>query len=211
MNKYTPEEILQKLEKTFSGEGIRVVSFHLNEPLHQAHVSLERFAPGLPTAFLLKGLQGTFRRYFHPQTEVILEEYKVLPEASQTASQSSEQLKNDFIKGATHSPALAFKGIPCLDMRGASAKESASSLESFIHIIERQGLKTCLLYLDDQDSRRVAKQWAAINEANLHCISEATSLWRLQLEGAAESDYKQFEISQPEILPYKILLLESKR
>lgn len=207
MDKYTPEEILQKLEKTFSDEGVRFVNFHLDESTHQAKVSLERFAPGLPTAFLLKGLQGTFRRYFHPQTEVILEDYNVLPEASQATSQSSEQLKRDLLKGATHSPALAFKGMPCLDMRGASAKEAASSLESFINMLTRQELKTCLLYLDERNSRRVARQWAAINGANLDCVSQQSSLWRLQLEGATENDSQQFQSSQPEVLPYKILLL----
>ena len=47
----------------------------------QVRIRLERFAPGLPTAFMVKGLQGTFRRYYDPDTDVILEEYKVLSQA----------------------------------------------------------------------------------------------------------------------------------
>ena len=212
MDQYTPEEILKKLEKTFDHEGVRLVSFHLDDSSKRVYVNLERFAPGLPTAFLVKGLQGTFRRYWDRQTEVILEHYQVLPEASETISHSSEQLKQDLLKGASHTPALAFKGIPCLDMRGASAKEAVSCLEVFINMVTRQSLKFCQLYLDNQNSRRVVRQWAAINDAKLSCLSEKEELWRLQFAQSSEKELdKQPEFSKQEVLPYRVLLLGSDR
>lgn len=208
MNQYTPEKIFEKLEKTFGNEGVRLTGFHLDESSKQIYVNLERFAPGLPTAFLVKGLQGTFRRYFDQKTEVILEDYKVLPKAADGISQSSEQLRQDLLKGVAHPPALTFKGMPCLDMRGASAKEAVSSLEIFINIVTRQNLQSCLLYLDNKNSRRVTRQWAAINRAQLSCLSEEKELWHLQLENPSEHELtEQFEVSKPEVLPYKILLL----
>lgn len=216
MIKYTPEEIFNKLEQTFSNEGIRLVSFRLDEPSQRVYISLERFAPGLPTAFLVKGLQGTFRRYLDRQIEVILEHYEVLSETAQALSKSSKQLKQDLLKGVAPSPALAFKGTPCLDMRGASASEAASSLETFINIIKRQELKDCLFYLDNQNSRRVVRQWAAINGAHLSCLSKENGLWHLQLSNTSEEKdeeklSKRPDLSKMERLPYKILLLGSTR
>lgn len=212
MDQYTPEEIFKKLEKTFDHEGVRLVSFHLDEPSKRVYINLERFAPGLPTAFLVKGLQGTFRRYWDRQTEVILEHYEVLPEASETTSHSSEQLKQDLLRGASHTPALAFKGMPCLDMRGASAKEAVSSLEAFINMVTRQGLEVCQFYLDNQNSRRVVRQWAAINGAKLSCLSEKEELWRLQFAQSSEKELgEQPDFSKQEILPYRVLLLGSDK
>jgi len=212
MNQYTPEEIFKKLEKTFNDEGVRLESFRLDESSKRVYINLERFAPGLPTAFLVKGLQGTFRRYLDQQIEVILESYNVLPEAAEATSQSSEQLKQDLLKGATHSPALAFKGTPCLDMRGASAKEAVSALEAFISMVRRQNLKICRFYLDDQNSRRVVRQWAAINGAKLSCLSEEDELWRLQLESASGNELTEHEkLSKQEVLPYRVLLLGSSK
>lgn len=212
MNQYTPEEIFKKLEETFGNEGVRLESFRLDDSSKRVYVSLKRFAPGLPTAFLVKGLQGTFRRYLDRQTEVILEHYEVLPEAAEASSKSSEQLKQDLLKGASHSPALAFREIPCLDMRGASAKEAVSALEVFINMVTRQNLKVCRFYLDDQNSRRVVRQWAAINGAKLSCLSKKDGLWSLQLEPSSENELaEQKELSKQEVLPYRVLLLGSDK
>ncbi|MGM9998233.1 MAG: hypothetical protein ACI38Q_02375 [Candidatus Bruticola sp.] len=213
MEKYTPEEILNKLTKTFNNEGVRFTDFNFDKELNRLNVSLERFAPGLPTAFLVKGLQGTLRRYLNPQAEVVLSSYRVLSETAQNQSQSSELLKSDLFKASSHSEASVFKGTPCLDLRGASARDAASGLENFIRIVERQNLTCCFLYLDDKHSRRVAKQWAAINGAKLKQTSSTEQLWQLILpteNGAANDEYKLSELlSNMEVLPYNILLLRS--
>lgn len=212
MNQYTPEEIFKKLEETFSNEGVRLESFRLDESFKRVYISLKRFAPGLPTAFLVKGLQGTFRRYLDRQTEVVLERYEVLPEATEATSKSSEQLKQDLLKGAAHSPALAFKETPCLDLRGASAKEAVSALEVFINMVTRQNLKICRFYLDDQNSRRVVRQWAAINGAKLSCLSKNDELWLLHLEPSSGNELTEpVELSKQEVLPYRVLLLGSAK
>ncbi|MGM9992368.1 MAG: hypothetical protein ACI376_05920 [Candidatus Bruticola sp.] len=214
MDKYTPEEILNKLTKTFNDEGVRFTSFSFDKELNRLNVSLERFAPGLPTAFLVKGLQGTLRRYLDPQAEVVLNNYSTLPEASQNHSQSSKHLKSDLLTKLTHSQASVFKGTPCLDLRGASAQDSASGLESFVKIVTKQNLQYCFLYLDAQNSRRVARQWAAINGAEVSQVDSVEQLWLLKLPNEnstsiCEPNYQKL-LSDMEVLPYNILILGNK-
>ena len=183
----------------------------------QVRIRLERFAPGLPTAFMVKGLQGTFRRYYDPDTDVILEEYKVLSQA-EGAKPASSAVKEDFERAwKAHTGRAVFKAVPGIDLSGASAQLSACAWENFTAMLKRQDEKFAVVSLDNDPSRRVLRQWSSINSAYLHRFARSENLWALHLdvltpdtpEAAVEHESKCLVPAEVDMLPARILVVKS--
>lgn len=185
MKSYSTQEILTKLKEVLGKEGLRIISCQPEDGTSSIHINMERFAPGLPAAFMVKALQGTFRRYGNPEAEVILDDYIVLPEAKNRPSESSEQLKEDIVSGLKGEQSFAkvtgghklFKSAAGLKLEGGSAQDYSAALELFMQMMQRRGIEEFAVYAADREALRVLRQWGGINEAWIHKARGGSSLW----------------------------------
>ena len=181
---YTVTEIIDKLQNTFAGEGLRFVAHDYDKNSRQLNVSLERFAPGVPVAFMVKGLQGTLRRYLDSESTVILQDYKVLPSAREADSQSNPKLQKAILQGVykkTRSR-IKFNNYPGLDLSEAKKGEASLALESLQSIAESQGLDTIAVKASSEFARKVLRQWASINGFVYHKHIHLEDTWIVHLQ-----------------------------
>ena len=69
----TPEEIVEKLRPTLRQEGLEVDFLGREGAI--VNIRAKRVSPGVPVAFLVKAIAGTFRRYLPEIEDVCLAEY----------------------------------------------------------------------------------------------------------------------------------------
>jgi hypothetical protein len=67
------QEIIERLRPTLEKEGVKLDVLRVNGD--QLEVRARRTAPGVPIAFLVKAIEGTFKRYHSEIKEVLLLEY----------------------------------------------------------------------------------------------------------------------------------------
>ncbi|MBQ7503438.1 hypothetical protein IJT93_12150 [bacterium] len=215
MNEFTADDIIKKLEATLADEGLKITSFAFRNGSKEFHISMQRFAPGLPTAFMVKGLQGTFRRYLDPQISVVLDGYEVLPDSGERPSHSSEELKSAILNGPAGN--LQFENMPLLkfSVQNNDRHAAAEALENFVRMIKRRGLETFAADCPAEAPLKVLKQWCAINRAYMHRKADSDSLYIIHGEAVGEADREAHEASccrdmKFDILPADILVMTPK-
>lgn len=215
MKEYTADDIIKKLEETLADEGLTITSFAFRDGSKEFHISMRRFAPGLPAAFMVKGLQGTFRRYLDPQTEVVLDNYEVAPGSEERPSRSSETLKQAILNGPAGT--LRFENPPLLrfSLQNNDRRAAAEALENFVRIVKRRGIEVFGVECPGEAALKVLKQWCAINGAYLHRQAGSEAVYIVHREGLAEADRNGHQAScckdaEFEILPADILVMTPK-
>ena len=181
--KYSIEDILKKLKQTFEDEGIKISAYSYDADKKELHADFERFAPGVPAAFMIKGLQGTFRRYIDPEINVIADRYTSLPGAEKQHSNSSKELKNAILNGPQGN--FNFQNMPCLKFAPEDdAHSAAESLENFVQMMKRRQLNTFAVKCPAKPSLSVLKQWSAINKAMIHKKDQSEDIYIVHCEEA---------------------------
>ena len=187
MKEYTADEIIKKLENILSDEGLKITAFAFRDGSKEFHISIRRFAPGLPAAFMVKGLQGTLRRYLDKEIDVVLDDYEAPPESELRPSHSSEELKQAILNGPAGS--LRFENTPLLrfSAQDTDRRAAAEALENFVRIVKRRGLEAFGVECPAEAALKVLKQWCAINGARLHKKADSENIYIISREAAGES------------------------
>lgn len=195
MEQYSPAQIFAKLERLFAGEGLRFKASRLEDgPPPRLTVDLERYAPGLPVNFMVKGLRGTFRRYYHPQTEVILGKYERLPGVGEPFLAKRRPKPSNSI----------FQGTPGLDLRALREGDLQPTLESFLGLLARQGQTQAWLRLT-AEQRPIVEKWAQERQALLLDYPQEERLSFLRLAAHADSAPEYPPLEKAEFIPASLL------
>lgn len=134
-------DILDRLEPTLAEQGLAVEPLALEGST--LSVRARRTGPGMPAAFLVRLLEGTFRRYAPEVASVRLEEYET-PAAA--------------VPAATGPAAV---GIPAIDLSGQDRRRAARALEAFVALALRRGARIVKVRgLAEDPARRAAEKWA---------------------------------------------------
>lgn len=211
---YTVEEIVNRLQSTFSDEGLRFVTYDYDIDNRRLNVSLERFAPGIPVAFMLKGLQGTLHRYLDPKSSVVLQNYEVLPSAKDTESNSNLDLQKAILQGPQRRVRNRINFNNCLGVDLSSAKkgEASLALESLQNIAERQGVDVIAVKTPSESSRKVFKQWASINGFKYHKRTNSEDVWIVHLKEELPKEHDPnicYSDSKFDFIPLNLLVISS--
>lgn len=125
--------ILNRLEPAIEREGLTVELSRVNEDA-VVELRARRSSPGVPIAFMLKAIEGTFRRYYPEIAGVRLVEYD--PGPDEVRAQKTRIEDSAFAPLARHqAPRLpAPAGIPGVDLRGLDRARAVRALENFVDL-----------------------------------------------------------------------------
>lgn len=149
------QKILDKLKILFDEQGLRVELDYIDKKTATAFFRMERFAKGLPAAFIIKGMGGTFRRYLPEIKEAAISSYQGLPEPERNDA-SSEASNNSQPDKSQKTPGLSLKGC--------TRSEAARALCTFLDMMRRNGENLFRITgTDEKEVLPALKQWLAIN------------------------------------------------
>lgn len=195
VEEFTAHTILARLNPLLEQEGLELQVVAVGEGV--VHLRGRRVSPGAPMAFMVRALEGTFRRYLPGFREVALDEWQGLqePEASFETRTSGPRMR----------------GLPSLDLAGTNRQQAAQALEIFAGMLRRQGASCArLLGIATDEPERAVRKWLAVHREDGvlgHPEAGHQDRWILHFGQACEAA----EICHPEesveTLPARILLL----
>ena len=149
------KKILDKLKILFDEHGLRVELDYIDKNTATAFFRMERFAQGLPAAFIIKGMGGTFRRYLPEIKDAAISSYKGLPEhqPGNAPEEKSQAIKPDNSQKT-----------PGLNLKGCSRLEASRALAAFLDMMRRNGENLFRITgTDEKEAMSAFRQWQAIN------------------------------------------------
>lgn len=193
---YQPQQILDKLQVIFNDEGLEVVLLSCDSD--SVHLKITRVAEGMPTAIIVKAIEGTFKRYHPTITKVVLDEYvKEIPEGAPTVTGVSAP----FAKLFKNQPALQFRGLPGLDLKGADKHQTAQAIEVFVNMLDSQNGVIFRLRNLSPDAMSVIRQWANLNACYLHQQNHSENMWVVHTNRHPQAELRHR--SEPERLAHE--------
>lgn len=195
-----PEEIFDKLRPTLLQEGLEVD--FLGREGAVVNIRARRVAPGVPVAFLIKAIAGTFRRYLPEIEDVCLVEYD--PGSGQTAQSET------FAPVFSHRPAvssLPLAGLPVADLSGLSRRDAVKAIEGFLKVWGSRAPLVGLLGLREDAVRRAASKWLSVYRDDYREVKEVDSdRWEISLAEAEPEQVLALRSRGDEIMPGRIFL-----
>ena len=152
----TAEQIIDKLRPTLKQEGLEVD--FLGQEGSVVNIRAQRVGPGVPVAFLVKAIAGTYKRYLPEIEDVCLTEYDAGDFAPTAPSETFEPVFN-------HKPVsahLKLEGIPVLDLKGLNRKDAVLAIEGFFKVWAQRSPLILLEGLTEDAPYRAAEKWAAV-------------------------------------------------
>ncbi len=198
------EEIIEKLRPTLLHEGLEVD--YQGQEGSVVNLRARRVAPGVPVAFLVKAIAGTFRRYMPEIEDVCLTEYDP---GDSVAVAPSETFEAVF----THRPrtlSVPLAGIPVLDLTGLNRRDSVRALEGFVKVWKDRCPILGIQGLEQDAPYRAALKWSKVYAADYRqLLKKSDSRWDLCFDSEDGSAEELLEQGREEVMPGKIFLTES--
>jgi len=196
VEEFTAQSILARLNPLLEQEGLELQVVDVDEGV--VHLRGRRVSPGVPVAFMVRALEGTFRRYLPGFREVALDEWQGLEEPEA------------FSKPRTSGPIM--RGLPGLDLAGTNRKEAAQALEIFAGMMRRQGASCArLLGVAPDEPERAVRKWLSVHREDGvlgHPEAGAQDRWILHFGQPCEAAETCHQGESGETLPARILLLD---
>lgn len=167
------------------------------------NIRAKRVSPGVPVAFLVKAIAGTYRRYLPEVKDVCLAEYDP-GEAIGTAT--SETFERVF----EHTPVAAgllVQGMPVLNLSGLDRRQAVQALENFFKVWQSKSPVLGVEGLQEDPAHRAFQKWCSVYRQD-YLEVEQVSARRSNILLAAEVDQREALNEHPEEhMPGKIFLL----
>lgn len=198
------QEILDRLKPALDQEGLEVELLGVED--QTLNIRARRVGPGVPVAFMVRAISGTFRRYQPDIQDVCLTEYDPGPEDLRPTKPSP-----DFEKVLNHRPASPIpraRGIPGVDLSGLDRRQAVRALEAFTRSWSRRSKRLRVLGLEEEQPRRAAEKWASYYEQEFHRIrkdEDQPGAWTIELEEGLEAVTPDDLV---EVIPGKVFLVE---
>lgn len=157
----TTEEIVAKLAPMFAQEGLELEI--VAQEGQNLNVRARRVASGVPVAFLLKAMAGTFRRYHSEIREVVLIDYDPGDQkfAVAPANPDFDKVLRHGSKNHQDGKTFADLGpdkIPALDLRGCTRQSAVRALQTARKIWSSPGV-FAVRGLADEAVARAFEKW----------------------------------------------------
>ncbi len=194
------QQILDKLEATFQSEGLEFELIGVEG--ETLNLRGRRVAPGVPAAFMVRAISGTFRRYLPDIQDVCLLEYDPGPEGMKTTQSSP-----DFERVLRHAPPtahLALKGIPALELHGLDRRQSVRALEAFVKLWKDKVPYVRVYGREEDAPRRAVEKWANFNEKRLE--ADAPDRWTVYIR----EDIADPGLNEEERMPGRVFLINDE-
>ena len=152
----TAPDIIKKLQPKLLEEGLEVDFIDLQGSV--VNIRAKRVAPGVPVAFLVKAIAGTYRRYMPEVEDVCLAEYDPGESIGTAPSETFEPL----FKHTPVAAGLGVKGTPVIDLAGLDRRLSIRALENFFRVWKEKSPLLGISGLHEDAPQRAAAKWAAV-------------------------------------------------
>lgn len=195
------KEIIEKLRPTLRQEGLEIDFMGLEGSV--VNLRAKRVAPGVPVAFLIKAIAGTFKRYLPEVEDVCLTEYDP---GDSIATAPSETFAPVF----SHKPPVAsfpLNGLPVVDLGGLNRKEAILAIEGFVKIWGPRSPALALQGLSEDAPGRAARKWADVYREDYHeLITDDDNRWEIALASGLNDEIQRLKSQGDEVMPGRIFL-----
>lgn len=198
----TAPEIIDKLRPKLREEGLEVDFLSLDGAV--VNIRAKRVAPGVPVAFLVKAIAGTYRRYLPEVEDVCLAEYDP---GDQIPTAPSETFEPVF----QHKPvaaSLELMGLPVVDLAGLDRRQAIQALENFYKVWSQKSPVVGVEGLDEDAPLRAMKKWASVyreDYSETQVVSDKR--WDIIVNAHSEDAVKDMQSKDDERMPGKIFIL----
>jgi hypothetical protein len=195
------EEIIDKLRPTLRQEGLEVDFLGHDGPV--VNIRARRVGPGVPVAFLVKAIAGTYRRYLPEVKDVCLVEYDPGAGIATSPSQTFEPVFAHRPPGQS----LGLEGLPVVDLKGLSRRDAIRAIEGFVRLWASRSPLLALRGLAEDAPLRAARKWAAVYRKDYREILEVSQdRWEIVLDASNPERLTRLKSQGDEIMPGKIFL-----
>lgn len=195
------EEILEKLGQTFENEGLEFELVGIEGST--ANLRARRLRPGVPVAFMVRAISGTFRRYLPAIEDVCLLEYDPGEEGARSTRSSPE-----FEKVLRHRPIMeapAPQGIPTLNLSGLDRRQAVRAIEAFVKMWKQRAPRVRLRGVEEDAPGRAAARWADHYRPDFLRSQREQDFWTIYFR---EPTPEEAGIEEEEVMPGKVFLVE---
>lgn len=167
------------------------------------NIRARRVAPGVPVAFLVKAIAGTYRRYLPEIEDVCLTEYDPGESIPTAPSNTFEPVFNHKPGGV----GLSAVGLPVLELSSLDRRQSVLALESFFRVWSNKSAVLGVEGLEEGAPLRAATKWAAVYEKDYHQLVKVSERrWNIIVKNDSDRVQQDLE-KEEERMPGKIFLL----
>ena len=197
----TPEEIVEKLRPTLRQEGLEVDFLGREGAI--VNIRAKRVSPGVPVAFLVKAIAGTFRRYLPEIEDVCLAEYDPGEGIGTSPSKTFQAV-------LSHRPpvsSLILAGLPVADLSGLSRRDAVRALEGFVKMWASRSPVVAVAGLSEDAPRRAAQKWAEVYREDYRELREVSpDRWEIAFGPEHPEETSALRSRGDELMPGKIFL-----
>ncbi len=197
----SPEEIVEKLRPTLHQEGLEVD--YLGREGSIVNIRAKRVSPGVPVAFLIKAIAGTFRRYLPEVEDVCLLEYDPGEGIGTSPSKTFQAV-------LAHRPpvsSLILAGLPVADLSGLTRRDAVRALEGFVKIWAPRSPVVAVLGMSEDAPRRAAEKWSQVYRDDYRELEEIDSdRWEISFGPEHPEEVRALRARGDEVMPGRIFL-----
>lgn len=164
----TAPEIIEKLRPKLRAEGLEVD--FVNQDGAIVNIRARRVAPGVPVAFLVKAIAGTYRRYLPEIEDVCLTEY----DPGESIGTAPSETFQPVFQHKPMAPGLAVMGLPLLDLSGLDRRQAIQALESFFRVWSAKSPLLGVEGLSEDAAQRAMKKWASVYRDEYFKVEEVS-------------------------------------
>jgi hypothetical protein len=199
----TAPDIIDKLRPKLREEGLEVD--FIDQTGSVVNIRAKRVAPGVPVAFLVKAIAGTYRRYLPEIEDVCLAEYDPGDSIGTAPSETFEPVFN-------HRPVaagLGLRGVPVLDLSGLDRRQSIRALENFFRVWKEKSPMLGVHGLNEDGPKRAAKKWASVYRDEYREMETVSEIrWNILLSGDKPDSLDSLRKQPEESMPGRVYLTD---
>lgn len=170
-------EIIEKLQPKLKEEGLEVEYLGVDGDV--VNIRAKRISPGVPVAFLVKAIAGTFRRYLPEVRDVCLTEYDPGEEIGTAPSETFEPV----FKHKPVAAQLNLHGVPVVDLHGLDRKNAVKALENFFRVWGSKSPRLGVLGVEEDPVTRAVSKWSAVYSDEFRdLIKISENRWEITLD-----------------------------
>lgn len=171
-------EVLDRLRPACEQEGLEVEIVGIDGNI--LNIRARRTGAGVPVAFLVRAIAGTFHRYYPDIEDVCLQEY----DPGQQELRSSPEFDKVF-KHRPPAPLPPPRGTPGVDLSGLDRAEAVRAIEAFVGLWASRVSQVKLAGLDQDAPLRAARKWAHVYAGSYHSIDtgqQGEGIWTVYFQ-----------------------------
>lgn len=196
------EEIIEKLRPALRKEGLEVDFAGHDGSI--VNLRARRVSPGVPVAFLMKAVAGTFKRYLPEVEDVCLLDYdpgEGIPTAPSATFDPVFQHKHQPLK-------FSLVGVPVVDLRGLNRKDAICAIEGFMKIWATRSPIVGFSGLKEDAPHRAAGKWASVYRDDYRQVIEVDEdRWDVLLVDDAPEAVVALRAKGDESMPGSIFIM----